>query len=315
MLSWIGNRMTGWRFLLALAAGGVALMVLGGAALWIISAPRPAFPEADAARLERGGDVERGRLVFAAADCASCHARPGQPDRLHLGGGLALSSPFGTLRVPNISPDPVDGIGKWRVIDLANALMSGVSPNGSHYYPALPYTSYVHMRVEDIRDLMAYLRSLPPVSGRGPPHELSFPFTVRRLVGIWKFLFFDRTPLEDSGDATLRRGRYLVEAVSHCAVCHSSRNLFGAIRSDTRFAGGPDPEGNGFIPNITPAAIGNWSEDDIVRSLTTGRTPKNGKIGSTMAEVVKNMAMLPESDREAIAAYVKSLPPRPTPAP
>lgn len=299
-----------------LGAGLGAVAIVLAVALWLVSAPRPAFSEADATGLDRAGDAERGRLVFAAGDCASCHASPGQPDRLRLGGGLALASPFGTLRVPNISSDPVDGIGRWRTVDLANALLSGVSPDRFHYYPALPYPSYVHMNVNDIRDLMAYLRTLPPVHGRAPPHELSFPFTVRRFVGLWKFLFLDRREAYPaSGDDPLKRGRYLVEAVGHCAECHSTRNAAGAIRESTRFAGGPDPEGTGFVPNITPARIGDWSENDIVELLTSGRTPKGNHVGSTMADVVTNTKMLPESDRRAIAVYLKSVTPKPTPHP
>jgi mono/diheme cytochrome c family protein len=303
-----------WLAIGVIALAGLA--VSGCAALWAISAPRPAFSRTDAAGLDRPGDPRHGRQVFAAGNCASCHARPGQPDRLRLGGGLALASPFGTLRVPNISPDPTDGIGRWSTLDLANALLSGVAPNGAHLYPALPYPSYVHMTVDDVRDLMAYLRTLPPVAGRAPPHELSFPFTVRRLVGFWKFLFLDeRKPFPASPDDPLVRGHYLVEALGHCAECHSSRNLAGAIRPSTRLAGGVDPEGTGFVPNITPARLGNWTRDDIVELLTTGRTPQGNRVGSTMADVVTNTAMLPESDRRAIAAYLKSLPPRPTPKP
>jgi mono/diheme cytochrome c family protein len=301
-----------WLFALT----GFAIL-LGGALAWVISAPRPAFSQAEATMLESGGDAERGRLVFAAGNCASCHASPGQPDRLQLGGGLALASPFGTFRVPNISPDPVDGIGEWRAIDLANALLSGVSPDRAHYYPVLPYPSYVHMDVADVRDLMAYLRTLPKVSGRVPPHELSFPFRIRRLVGVWKFLFLDRGSLtqETAGDRDWQRGRYLVEAVGHCAECHSTRNLMGAIKPEARLAGGPDPEGTGFVPNITPARLGNWSGNDIVELLTSGVTPEHNRVGSTMRDVVTNTAMLPDRDRQAIAIYLKSLPARPTPKP
>ena len=110
---------------------------------------------------------------------------------------MALGSPFGTFFPPNISPDPRDGTGRWRTIDLANALMTGVSPEGRHYYPALPYTSYGHMRMEDVRDLMAYLRTLPPVQNTPPPHELHFPATIRRFIGFWKLLYLDRSPIED----------------------------------------------------------------------------------------------------------------------
>jgi mono/diheme cytochrome c family protein len=293
------------------------LLVILAAVAWLASAPRPKIAKADATDLQQGGDPAKGRLVFIAGDCASCHASPGQQDRLRLGGGLALASPFGTFHVPNISPDPQDGIGRWQTADLANALLAGVSPSGSHYYPSLPYTSYAHMRLEDVRDLMAYLRTLPPVAGRPPPHEIPFPFSIRRLVGLWKLLFLDETPIaEDPAHGPAwNRGRYLVEAVAHCAECHSTRNIAGAIDPETRFAGGRDPEGTGFVPNITPGRLQPWSEADLAMTLTDGRTREGRVLGSTMREVVLNLAMLPRSDVEAIADYVRSLPARPTPRP
>nr|WP_311973956.1 cytochrome c [Bradyrhizobium glycinis] len=266
---------------------------------------------------DAGGDAERGKLVFAAGNCASCHASPGQSDRLHLGGGLALASPYGTFRAPNISTDRNDGIGNWTTRDLANALLRGVSPNGSHYYPVFPYASFTYMRAEDVGGLMAYLRTLPAVKGRPPDHELNPLFGVRRLVGIWKLLYFKTDPIApDLGhDEKWNRGRYLSEAVAHCAECHSSRDMFGGIKTSTRYAGGKDPVGTGFYPNITAARLGDWSEGQLADMLKTGVTPKHGRVGSSMADVVTNLAMLPESDREAIAAFVKSLPARPTPNP
>jgi mono/diheme cytochrome c family protein len=291
-------------------------MLAAGAAIWIGSMPRPAVAAGGAA-LPDAGDPERGRLVFLAGDCASCHASPGQEDRLRLGGGMALGSPYGVFRVPNISPDPDHGIGSWSDEDLANALLSGVSPDGRHYYPVFPYPSYTHMRLRDVRDLRAYLRTLPPVAGTPHKHEIVFPFTIRRLIGLWKLAFLDRGTIEPEPGrgATWNRGRYLVEAVAHCAECHSSRNVAGAIRENTRFAGGRDPEGLGFAPNITPAGIGDWSEADLVEMLTSGRTPAGTFVGSTMADVVQNTAELPRDDRVAIAAYIRGLPPRPTPVP
>jgi mono/diheme cytochrome c family protein len=297
--------------LLALAVLGVT----GTGAAWVLTAPRPAFAEGDSAALESGGDATRGQVIFAAGQCASCHASPGQGDRLRLGGGLALGSPFGTFYPPNISPDPEDGIGRWRTVDLANALVAGVSPTGQHYYPALPYTTYAHMRVGDVRDLMAYLRTLPPVRGRAPSHDLPFPFTIRRAIGLWKLLFLDRSPIETdpAHDAQWNRGRYLAEALAHCAECHSTRNLFNAVKPETRYAGGPDQEGAGFVPNITPAAIRDWSVQDIATVLTTGWTPDRRHVASSMGDVVNNTAALPRADREAIASYVKSMPPRTSP--
>jgi mono/diheme cytochrome c family protein len=278
--------------------------------------PKAPFARDDS-RLQAPGDPAKGQLIFAAGDCASCHASPGQTDRLRLGGGLALSSSFGTFRPPNISPDAADGIGSWRAADLANALIGGVSPRGTHYYPAFPYPSYTGMRLEDINDLMAYLRTLPPVSGRAPPHRPSLLFRIRRFVGFWKILFFreGQSGFKPATDPVLERGGYLVESVTHCAECHSTRNILGAIKPASRFAGATDPEGTGFIPNITPDHIGHWSEADIAEVLKSGNTPDHGRVGSSMADVVTNTAMLPQSDRDAIARYIKALPARPTPQP
>lgn len=298
-----------------LAKAALICLAAAAAGVWVLTRAVPRFEQGDPA-LEKG-DAAKGRLVFAAADCASCHASPDQQDRLKLGGGLALASPFGTFRVPNISPDPIDGIGMWSASDLANALISGVSPDRRHYYPAFPYPSYAGMTIADIRDLYAFLRTLPPVKGRPPPHDLPLLFRLRPALAFWKFLYFNEGKSEASltGDAVRDRGAYLVETLGHCAECHSTRNLLGAVRPATRFAGGPDPEGTGFVPNITPDRIGDWSEAQIATMLKTGDTPHHGRVGSSMADVVVNTAELPQSDRDAIARYIKSLPSRPTPHP
>ncbi|MEF3131052.1 cytochrome c [Rhizobium sp. 268] len=292
----------------------IAAIVLVSA-VWLLTRPRPPF-SADDPRLTPG-DAERGRLVFAAGGCASCHASPGQPDRLKLGGDFALASPFGTFRVPNISPDRHAGIGSWSVADLANALIAGVSPSGQHYYPVFPYPSYTGMTLDDIRDLYAFLHGLQPVAARPQPHDIVFLFRVRRFVGFWKFLFFQEGRPEgvQNGEPVHDRGAYLVEVLGHCAECHSSRNALGAIEPKTRFAGGVSSEGVGFNPNITPEGIGPWSENDIVEMLRSGKTPDHGYVGWSMADVVRNTAELQEPDRIAIARYLKSLPPRPTPHP
>jgi mono/diheme cytochrome c family protein len=304
------SRMQAMAGLLALLA--LACMIAG---IVIFAEGQAPFHHDDASF--NGGDAARGAIVFAAGDCASCHARPGQPDRLKLGGGLALASPFGTFRAPNISPDPTDGIGSWSPADLANALVGGLSPTGQHYYPAFPYPSYTGILHEDIADLYAYLNTLPPVAGKAPAHDLPLLFRLRPAIAFWKVLFFrqGRSEAVVTGDLIHDRGGYLVETLGHCADCHSSRNLLGAIKPETRFAGGIDPEGTGFVPNITPTRIGEWSESDIVRMLETGETPVHGRVGSSMSDVVTNISQLPRSDREAIARYVKSLPPRPTPRP
>lgn len=303
--------MRGWvKAILGLAGAGAA-------AAWIVSAPHPAFDEAQAGALDQGGDAEKGKLVFAIGGCASCHMTPEQKDRGVLGGGLRLGSPFGDFIAPNISSDKQDGIGAWRTIDLANAMLSGVGKNGEHLYPAFPYTSYHYARVEDVKDLAAYLRTLPAVKGKAAPHELPFPFNIRRSLGLWKALFFRQTPFtpDPTKDAAWNRGAYLVNALGHCAECHSGRNFLGAIEPDRRFAGAPDLEGKGYAPNLTsdPSGLGKWSEKDIAELLKTGFTPEYDSVGGSMADVVRNTAQLSDEDRLAMAQYLKSLPPKPSP--
>jgi mono/diheme cytochrome c family protein len=289
----------------------LCLAAIAGLGLfWWLTRPVAAVSGAQAAALEQGGDAARGAIVFNAGGCASCHATPGQPDRKRMGGGLQLKTEFGTFVAPNISPSPADGIGTWTVADLANAMLRGVSPEGAHYYPAFPYTTYAHAKLEDVRDLMVYLRTLPVVDGKAPAHELSFPFSFRRGLGLWKLLFLDPAPIRDEPgkSAEWNRGHYLVDALGHCAECHSPRNLAGGIVAAQRYAGGPDPEGRGWVPNITAKGIGAWSKGDIAELLATGFTPDYDSVGSSMADVVKNTAALPKADRDAMAEYLKSLP-------
>lgn len=255
-------------------------------------------------------DLDNGRTAFNVGGCASCHAVPGQPDRLRLGGGLAMSSPFGTFRVPNISPDPVDGIGRWSEAEFVTAVLKGTSPQGTHYYPAFPYGSYQRDRVEDVRDLFAFLKTLPPVAGKVADHDLRFPFNIRRNVGFWKFLFLDGrsfTP-DPARDAVWNRGAYLVDGFGHCAECHSPRNALGGIVVSQRLAGGPNPEGEGWVPNITQKGLADWSDKAIAYFLETGETPDGDSAGGSMTKVIRNTEQLGEADRAAIAAYLKSLP-------
>jgi mono/diheme cytochrome c family protein len=255
-------------------------------------------------------NLANGVTTFNAGGCSSCHAVPNQPDRLKLGGGLPIPSPFGTFNVPNISPDPNDGIGRWSEADFVTAVLKGTSPSGFHYFPALPYTSYQHAKVEDIRDLFAYLKTLAPVAGRARDHDVPFPFNIRRNVGVWKFLFMDGKPfVPDAGrSAQWNRGAYLVNSLGHCAECHSPRNFLGGIVDAQRFAGGPNPEGEGWVPNITQKRLSDWSAKDFAYFLESGLTPDGDTAGGAMARVIRNTSQLSPEDRTAIAEYLKSLP-------
>ena len=283
-------------------AGVIGLFVFWGLTI-PATVPASALPQ-------RSPNLENGQTMFYAGGCASCHATPGQDDKTKLGGGFALKSPFGTFHAPNISPDRNDGIGKWSEADFVTAMVKGTSPDGSHLYPAFPYTSYQRMRLDDIRDLFAHIKTLPAVQGKAKPHELPFPFNIRRTLGVWKFLFLDGKPFQpDAGkDTAWNRGAYLVNGPGHCAECHSPRNFMGGIIESQRFAGGPEAVGDGFVPNITPKSL-SLSQENLVKLLETGETPDGDTIGGEMAKVTVNTGKLGAADREAIATYVRSLPP------
>ena len=306
-----------------LIAAGILVAAL--AVVWMLTLPATVPASALPAYTP---NVDNGRTMFNAGGCASCHATPaGDPDkvdRTRLGGGLALKSPFGTFYVPNISPDPSDGIGEWSEANFVTALWKGTSPWGKNLFPAFPYTSYQNMALADMRDLFGYLKTLPPVTGRTRRHDLMFPFNLRRLVGVWKLLFLhDGTFAPDpSQSAQWNRGAYLVNGSGHCAECHSPRNFLGAIVENQRFAGGPSPDGKSFVPNITPVGLQHWSKDDIAWSqsdiatfLESGMDPSGDYAGDVMAEVIRNISLLDTADRAAIAAYIVSLPPRQGPKP
>jgi mono/diheme cytochrome c family protein len=305
---------------LTLIAAAVAIAV--ALVLWVLTIPAivPA-----AALPTYTANVENGRTMFNIGGCASCHAMPNDDpsrvERTRLGGGLALKSPFGTFYVPNISPDPADGIGAWSEADFVTALWKGTSRRGRHLFPAFPYTSYARMELSDVRDLFAYLKTLPPISGRVRKHDLAFPFNIRRLVGVWKLLFFHVAP-STVQSVEPNRGAYLVNGPGHCAECHSPRNFLGAIIENERFAGGPAADGKGWVPNITPTGLQHWGDDnsawkakDIASYLSDGMNPAGDYAGGAMAEVIRNTSLLSSTDRGAIAGYIYSLPPRQGPKP
>ncbi|MCB2129227.1 MAG: cytochrome c [Rhodobacteraceae bacterium] len=286
----------------------VAVAALAVGAGWFLTRPSP-LP--DDAMSGVTADAAHGETVFWAAGCASCHSAPDAEGdaRLILSGGQRFPSPFGTFVAPNISSDSDAGIGNWSALDLANAMTRGVSPGGQHYFPAFPYASYNKADLQDIADLRAFLATLPADPRPSEPHDVAFPFNIRAALGGWKLLFLS-TDWVVTGDLTPQeqRGRYLVEALGHCGECHTPRNLLGGTERSRWLAGGPVPAGKGRFPNITPAGL-TWSERDIAEYLKSGFTPDFDSAGGHMASVVENFAHLPDSDRLAIAAYLKKVPP------
>lgn len=286
----------------------IALALVATAVGWAVTRPDTLDAEALAGM---SGDAEAGEAVFLAAGCASCHVAPeaektdGPPV---LAGGQRFPSDFGTFVAPNISPDDRHGIGTWSDLELVNAIQRGVSPMGAHYYPVFPYDAYNKAATGDIVNLIAYLRTLPASDTPSQPHDVGFPFDIRRSVGGWKLLFMsDDWVIDGDLSPEQARGRYLVEALAHCGACHTARNLLGGPKTSAWLGGAPNPSGKGRIPNITPGGL-DWSEADIVEYLTSGFTPEFDTAGGHMVAVIDKTSQLPETDRAAIAAYLKAVP-------
>jgi mono/diheme cytochrome c family protein len=254
----------------------------------------------------------QGQYLFHAAGCVGCHtAENGE----RLAGGRAFATPFGTFYSPNITPDTATGIGDWTRAEFVAAVRHGRAPDGSAYFPAFPYPSYRRMTEEDVGLIYDYLMTVQAVDRENRPHDTAW-WLARWMMRPWQWLFVDvdaeRAPL---AEPQLERGRYLVDALGHCGECHTPRNLFG-VTDGARYLAGTDdgPEG-GSVPNITSDrehGIGRWSADDIVYFLDTGAMPDGDYTGSHMAEVIDNTtSRLSAEDREAVAAYLRTVPPVP----
>jgi len=259
--------------------------------------------------------VARGEYLFKASLCGVCHTAE---DGAFLAGGRPLPTPFGTFYTTNITPDPTYGIGGWSDADFLRALREGVSPEGEHYYPAFPYTAYTRLRDEDIRAIKAYLDTVKPVAQPNREHDLVW-YAWRWPLGLWKWLYFEPGPFQPdpAQSEQWNRGAYLAEAALHCAECHTPRTLFGALDAERRYTGDPEgPEGDS-TPNISPHrkdGIGSWTVDMLTFYLEIGMTPDGDFAGGLMAKVIdRGTAKLTAADREAVARYILSLPPRPDP--
>lgn len=260
-------------------------------------------------------DRANGEVMFHAGSCLACHqpapGAPGAPAGLPAG-GAAFVTPIGTFYPGNLTPDPETGLGRWSASDFVNAMMRGVGPDGRHYFPAFPYTSYAAMRVEDVLDLRGYLMGLPAV--KSPPREPSLRLAglARRSVGLWKRLALDLRPFApDPGRAPAwNRGAYLVHAPGHCGECHTPRDRLMRPDASRYLAGGPHPAGEGKVPSLRGLLARARYRDaaDLALALQYGETFGYDKLSSGgMAAIQTNLAQLPESDVQAIAEYLASL--------
>ena len=260
--------------------------------------------------------VEQGRYMTHAGGCISCHTADSE-GAVPLAGGRAMETPFGTFYSPNITPDRETGIGGWTDDEFVNAFWEGVSPDGEHYFPSFPYTSYTGASREDLLAIKAYLDSLEPVRQQAPDQDLAWYMGTRLAAGGWKALNFESKRFEPdpSKDAQWNRGAYLVRHLGHCGECHTARGSTGAFQDDVELAGAV--LGDEKVPNITPHrtdGIGRWSASDIEYFLDIGMLPDGDFTGSSMVAVIEdNTSKLTREDRLAIAAYLRSLPALETP--
>lgn len=264
------------------------------------------------------GNPKNGEYIIRLAGCHSCHTNP-KNKSMPLAGGVALTSRYGTFHAPNITPEAETGIGRWSDQDFIRAMSEGVAPDGSHYYPAFPYTSYTRMTKQDLLDLKAYLNTVKPVRNSVPPHDLRFPYNFRFVLAAWKWLFFRPGPFKpDTGQhASWNRGAYIVTGPGHCGECHTARNFLGATNQGQALAGTKNSPDGKSVPNITPHpknGIGLWSADDMVNFLKTGTPPFGEETGDPMDAVIANSTShWTEDDLKAATKYLLSLPPRTTP--
>ena len=295
-----------YKAVLALAA--VAAAVVLGAALWEGQRRAPALA------ITVAPDAKRGEYLIRAGGCIACHTEEQalKDKGPILGGGRAFKTPFGTFHGPNISKDPVHGIGKWSDAEFVHAFHAGRAPGGHNYYPAFPYAAFAGADERDLVDIKAYIFTLPGQAKPNKPHALGFPYNVRFGLTFWKWMYFDRARFrrDETKSAEGNRGAYLVNHLAHCGECHTPRNALGGPKRDLFLAGAPDVEG-GIAPNITPDAetgIGKWSESAIVDVLKSGLLPDGDTVGGAMTDVVNHgTSHLNDADLKAIAVYLKSV--------
>ncbi len=253
--------------------------------------------------------VKKGEYLATAGDCVSCHSAPGGKP---LAGGLTVSTPFGPMVTPNITPDKETGIGGYSDDQFYKALHDGIGSDGQYLYPVFPFQWYTHVSREDVLAIKAYLFSVPPVHAEQKVNQLHFPFSIRTSLLGWRELFFTAGEFmpDSSKSAEVNRGKYLVTGLGHCGECHTAHNSLGGTEKAKAYQGATID--GWYAPNITSdlqQGIGGWSDAQLVSYLKTGVAPGKGIVAGPMAEVVtESLSKLTDGDLAAIAAYLKSIP-------
>lgn len=293
----------------------IAQQVCGDSPSWVDRPVTAQFPATNATG-QAAGIVARGAYLARIANCSGCHTRAGQPV---MSGGVAVTTPFGTVWAGNLTPDAPTGLGAWSSDDFWHALHNGQSRDGRMLYPAFPYPSYTGMTRADSNAIFAWLRTLPPVRRDPIPPDLSFPFNSRLALWAWRKLFFSPAgPDESAGNPPLDepvprngRGAYLVNVLGHCSACHANRNLFGSPANPLRLDGEWMPGRQWFSPSLhNPhrAGVQNMEIDGIMQLLRQGHTLSRQMSGPMGRIVNQSLQYLNDTDARAMARYLKDLP-------
>ena len=266
------------------------------------------------AQTPAAAEVARGKYIFGATGGCGCHTKPAS--KAINAGGRRYDGPFGTVYSTNITPDRQHGIGGWTDDQVITAIRLGRRPNGDRLIPVHPYTVFNGMAEGDLRALVAYLRSLPAINQANQPKRITVPMFESVFLPAWLAAFAPHeTPPASAPTSGVARGEYLVRAVGHCGECHTPRGVTQATDNSRFLAGNPKGPEDSIVPNITPDKDTGltWTEDEIVEYLATGNKPDGDAAGGLMGEVIAGTTAgyrdLTKADLQAIARYLKTVPP------
>ncbi|MDP9900035.1 cytochrome c [Variovorax ginsengisoli] len=284
--------------------------------VWLNLRGEDPLPDGPVAFDSSPAQVERGRYLALAGNCAGCHSIRGGAA---YAGGLGIATPFGTLYTSNLTPDPTHGIGNWNAAHFWRALHNGRSKDGRLLYPAFPYTSFTAVTRADSDAIYAYLRTVPADATPNKASKLRFPYDTQAALAVWRALFFTPAPFiaDRTQSAEWNRGAYLVGGLGHCIACHGSRNALGATEDRRGLSGGLIPVENWYAPSLgspREAGVAHWDRQQVIQLLKTGSTAQASVIGPMAAVVFRSTQYLSDADLGAMATYLQQLPEDPAPA-
>jgi len=293
-------------FVLAVVAiGGVLFLRQGGFA--------PYRVPHDGSRVVAGGAamIARGETLAHIGNCAACHTtRGGVP----FAGGRAFTTGYGTIYSTNLTPDVQHGLGDWSVEEFSHTMRNGVSRHGV-LYPVFPYAHFALLSDADLDALYAYLRSVPASAIARPPNRLTFPASWRPALIAWRMLYYRPAATPSPASTPLDRGRYLVDGLGHCAMCHSTRGKRGSLPPQGYLAGGIIPGIGWYAPPLDSRQLQRYTVEQLADYLRSG-TSAAGTAYGPMAEVVySSLRGISDEDASAIATYLKQVPAHPLRAP